>query len=91
MAMNDTRGPDVRSPNTTTILLVIVGIVAVVVLAWAAGLFNVRTEGSLRAPDVTVSGGNVPDVNVDTADIDVGTKQEEVTVPTIDVKPVDEK
>lgn len=69
--------------------IAIVAIVAVLVLgvAWAAGFFNVDTSGSLEAPTVSVQGGEVPDVDVEAADIDVGTKTETIEVPTVSVTP----
>lgn len=36
-------------------------------------------------PDVEVSGGNMPEFDVETADVDVGTKETTVEVPTVDV------
>lgn len=40
-------------------------------------------EGEM--PDVEVSGGNMPEFDVETADVDVGTKTTTVEVPTVDV------
>ena len=46
-------------------------------------------EGSL--PDVDVEGGNMPEYDVDTADVDVGTKEKTVTVPDVDVTMPDDQ
>jgi hypothetical protein len=54
-----------------------------------AGRFSVETDGALTAPEVEVSGGSVPDVDVNIADIDIGTRTEEIEVPTVDVTPTD--
>lgn len=74
----------------TLVIIVLVALVALAI-AWALGLFQVETQGELRAPDVEVSGGEVPNVDVDAADVDVGTKTETIEVPTVDVTPPDEK
>lgn len=67
-----------------------VGIIIIVILvlfgiAWATGIidFDQTQEGSL--PTVDVQGGQLPKVDADVADIDVGTKNEVVEVPTISV------
>lgn len=63
---------------------------AAVAAAWAAGLFTVETDGALKAPEVSVEGGEIPEVQVNTADVDVGTRTETVEVPTVTVtKPED--
>lgn len=69
--------------------IAIVAVVAIVGLgvAYAAGLFNIDSSGSLTAPTVTVEGGEVPKVQVETADIDVGTKTKTIEVPTVSVTP----
>jgi hypothetical protein len=69
------------------IVLIAVVAVAALALAWALGLFNLDTSGKLEAPRVAVTGGEVPDVQVETADIDVGTKTTEIEVPTVEVTP----
>jgi hypothetical protein len=53
-------------------------------LLTAAGCDVEKTEeGSM--PDVDVTGGNMPEYDVDGPDVDVGTKTVEVEVPTVDV------
>lgn len=64
-------------------ILVLAGVAA----AWFAGLFTVQTDGALKAPQVSIEGGEVPSVNVDTADIDVGSRTTTVEVPTVEVTP----
>ena len=41
-------------------------------------------EGEL--PEVEAQGGNLPEYDVDTADVEVGTEEERVEVPTVDVE-----
>lgn len=74
----------------TVLVIVLVALVALAI-AWAMGLFQVETQGELKAPDVNVSGGEVPNVDVNAADVDIGTKTETIEVPTVDVTPPDEK
>ncbi len=72
---------------TIVVLLAVLGLGG----AWAAGLFNVDTSGKLETPKVTVQGGEMPNVQVETADIDVGTKEKTIDVPTVTVtKPGDD-
>lgn len=73
------------------IIIVIAVILAVAAIAWAAGLFTVETEGRLAAPDVAVTGGSVPAVDVDTAEIDIGTRREIIEVPTVAMTPAGEQ
>lgn len=40
-------------------------------------------EGEL--PEVTVEGGNMPEYDVETADVDVGTREETIEVPEVDI------
>ena len=75
--------------RSIVIILVVVAVLAVI--AYALGLFNVDASGDLKAPDVDVAveGGEVPDVQVEAADVDIGTTTETVKVPEIDVKTTD--
>ena len=44
-------------------------------------------EGDM--PEVSVEGGNMPEYDVDTADVDVETEERTVEVPVIDVEEAD--
>lgn len=61
--------------------------VAIVLIAFVFGLFDVDVTGETELPDVDVSveGGELPEVDADVADVTVGTETEEVTVPDVDV------
>lgn len=48
-------------------------------------------EGELPDVDVTAEGGQLPEYDVDTADVEVGTREETVTVPDVDVTMPDEQ
>lgn len=80
---------DVRSDGGGRTALIIILLLALAALAaYALGLFNVDASGDLKAPEVEVSGGEVPDVQVETADVTVGEEPVTVDVPTVDVEPV---
>lgn len=67
-------------------LIIIVLVIAVIALVTnLLGLWNMDSSGKLEAPDVAVTGGSVPDVQVETADVDVGTTNETVKVPDVDI------
>lgn len=71
--------------RTVLILLAVVALIAVV--TYALGLWSLDTSGKLSAPTVhtEVTGGSVPNVDVNTGSIDVGTKTETVKVPEVSV------
>ena len=79
----DTRG----SGSRWLIALVIIGLI--VVAAFAFGFVNVDQTRDARMPDVKVqtSGGQAPAFDVNTAEVDVGTRTEAIEVPTVDVRP----
>lgn len=70
-----------------SIIIVIAVIAVLAIIAYALGLFNVDASGELKTPQVSVSGGEIPELQLETADIDVGTKEVTVDVPTMDVTP----
>lgn len=86
-------GTDRRGGGGRTIVIILVVIAVLALLAYALGLFNVDTSGELEAPDVniTTQGGEVPDVQVEAADVDVGTTTETVKLPDVDVSTTEEK
>lgn len=72
------------------LLIALVVLALIGVATYALGLWNVDTSGQRKAPavavDIDTKGGEVPEMQVETADIDVGTKTETVKVPEIDIK-----
>lgn len=44
-------------------------------------------EGELPDVDVNASGGQLPEYDVDAPEVNVGTENKTVTVPTVDVEP----
>jgi len=54
-------------------------------LAGTACTAEVKDEGKL--PDVDVSGGRAPEVDVDPANVNVGTDTNTVVTPDVDIEP----
>jgi hypothetical protein len=48
-------------------------------------------NGAMPDVDVNVSGGALPEYNVTGPDVNVGTENKTIQVPTVDVKTADEK
>lgn len=46
---------------------------------------QVRQTKEAEAPEVEVKGGQLPEYDVDTADVEVGTTPKDVTIPDVDV------
>lgn len=67
-------------------LVALLIVVALVVAAFAFGLIDLDADAG-KVPDVKVetSGGELPSVDANVADVDVGTKETTIEVPTIDV------
>lgn len=74
-----------RGSFSRPLLILLLVVLALIAVAWLTGLIDFDASGDLEAPRVEVTGGEVPSVDVDTADIEVGTKTETIEVPTIDV------
>jgi hypothetical protein len=75
-----------RKYNTGSIILgVIVAAAVIVGLLFATGFWSADVkEGSL--PEVSVKGGDLPAVDVDSKKVVVGTKETTVDVPVVGVK-----
>lgn len=58
---------------------------SILVLPLAACSVEQTEEGEL--PEVEVEGGNMPEYDVDAADVEVGTEERTITVPDIDIEP----
>ena len=72
--------------------ILIIGII-VAIVAVLTGFISLRTEGELRAPsvDVNATGGTIPNVDVDTKEVVVGTTNASVgntqfKVPVIGIR-----
>jgi hypothetical protein len=58
-------------------------------LALGLGACDVEQTEEGEMPEVDVKGGNLPEYDVDTADVEVGTEERTVEVPTINVEEAD--
>ena len=67
------------------ILSILVLVVLVVIAGVATGFIDLSASGQLRAPKVAVTaqGGEVPQVDVKTKELVVGTTEKNVTLPTV--------
>ncbi|MBH0114281.1 hypothetical protein I5E68_15150 [Novosphingobium sp. YJ-S2-02] len=67
--------------------IAIIAIIAVAIIAFlfATGFWSADVDGG-DMPEVSVQGGELPNVDVDSKEVVVGTKKEEVEVPTVGVK-----
>lgn len=74
-----------RRRGGNTLLFVLLALAALLVAAFAFGLIDVDQNKEARLPEVSVEGGQAPSYDVDTADVNVGTKTESVPVPDVDV------
>ena len=66
----------------------LVGIALVALVAvglWT--MVDVDVTGETRLPTVSVEGGQMPDVDVQTGSVDVGSEERVIEVPTIEVTP----
>jgi hypothetical protein len=61
------------------IVIIILGLV----VASSLHLINFTTSGKLEAPKVQTVGGSVPNVEVNTGKINIGTENKSVAVPTV--------
>ena len=66
------------------LLTIVAVIVLLLIVGVATGFINLTGRGG-DVPEVKVEGGALPSVDADVGDVDVGTKNETIQVPTIDV------
>lgn len=94
--VGETRDGRVVEKRTSGIpgwLIALLVVVALVVAAFAFGLVDVDQTKTAKLPDVKVetSGGQAPAFDVNTADVNVGTKTETVEVPTVSIDKAKDK
>lgn len=69
------------------LLLIVLLAVAIVAVLFATGFWSADVKkGALPNVDVSVQGGELPKVDIDSKKVVVGTKKETIDVPTVDVK-----
>ncbi len=62
------------------VALIVIGV------AIATGFIDLRRTQAGQLPEVSVKGGALPEYDADVAKVEVGTRNETVEVPTVDVK-----
>jgi len=78
-----------KGPGRTIAILVIAALVIAGIL-FATGFWSEDVKGG-DMPEVSVKGGELPKVDVDSKEVVVGTKKEQIEVPTVGVKDNGEK
>ncbi len=73
--------------GSRTLLVILILVVLAAIAAYALGLFNIdqTKKGALPSVELKAEGGALPSFDVDTAKIDVQTKNTTVEVPTVEV------
>lgn len=73
--------------------VVIAAIVAAAAIAFGVFMVDIdmTEEAALPDVDVSVEGGNLPEFDADVGDVEVGSKEVTVTVPTVDIEPPEEE
>jgi hypothetical protein len=85
---NDTQAPysePRRSNSGTMIAVVLIAIVAIVGVLFATGFWSAKVDGG-ALPTVSVKGGDLPSVDVDSKEVVVGTKKTTIEVPKIETQ-----
>ena len=77
-----------RGGGSRPILIILILLVLAALVAYALGLFNIdqTKEAALPSVKVEAKGGQLPSFDVDTADIDVQTKNATIEVPKVEVE-----
>lgn len=70
------------------ILTILVLAVLAMIVAVATGFVDLNSSGQLRAPKVNVSaqGGEVPNLDIDTKEVVVGTTEKTIGVPKVGIE-----
>jgi hypothetical protein len=76
------------------ILLILVLVVIAFIIAIATGFLHISQTRTAAAPDVSVnragvsaSGGRAPAFDVETGSVSIGTRQQQVKIPSVQVNP----
>ena len=72
-----------RSGAGRTILIILVVIAVIVGLLFATGFWSANVTKSGALPEVSVKGGALPKVDVDSKEVVVGTSKKTVDVPKV--------
>ena len=72
-------------------LLALVAIVVLLLIVGVAtGFFSFNQTQTAKLPEVKLEGGQAPKFDANAGAVDVGTKNETIKVPTVDVKTANE-
>lgn len=82
---DDGRTVVVRRSNSMGWLVALLLIVLLVVAAFAFGLMKIDQTRDAALPRVSVEGGEAPKFDVNTAKVDVGTREQTVDMPKVSV------
>ena len=69
-----------------TAAILMIAVAAVVIFLFASGFWSVHVTESGALPDVAVTGGALPQVDLNSKEIVVGTKKTNVVLPTVETK-----
>ena len=84
----DTQAPDVeprRGNGGTVIAVLLIAVVAIVGVLFATGFWSAKVDGG-ALPTVSVKGGDMPSIDVDSKEVVVGTKKTTIDVPKIETQ-----
>lgn len=74
----------------TGTIFAVIAVVALVAFGFYFFDLDMTEEASLPDVDVSVEGGNMPEFDVESGDIETGTEEVTMTVPTIEVESPEE-
>ena len=80
------RNRDQKRGGGMTIGLVILAIVLIVGLLFATGFWSADVTKSGSLPEISVKGGALPSVDLNSKEVVVGTSKTEIEVPTVETK-----
>ncbi len=66
-----------------TLLAILIIVLILAIAAVATNFMDIRTSGEFRAPSVSVQGGEVPNVSVETKKVTIETREQAVEVPVV--------
>ena len=66
------------------IILILIVVVLLAIAAVATNFMHIRTSGEFRAPQLSVQGGEVPKIDVDTKKLVVESREKTVEVPKVE-------
>lgn len=75
-----------RRGGVGTAAILMIAVAAVVIFLFASGFWSVHVTESVVLPDVAVAGGALPQVDLNSKEIVVGTKKANVVLPTVETE-----